>query len=169
MRRFTGIIVLILLLITAIVIPSGCDKNESENPTPPTQPSAEQPSNDDAVVPITYDQLVAEGTSTEKTPFSLVPGLFIRKLTKKPIDVNNLPPNVSYKDLDKYATPNISGGGSGGCTVNGTKTCGFRCGLKVLYIVTGIPEQCACYGYAGGMDIWCPGDCPSYELSCGDR
>lgn len=170
MRRFTGIIILTFLLITAIVIPSGCEKNQSENPTPPTEPGSEQlqATSDDAVISITYEQIVAEGTSTDKKPFSAVPGLFIRKLTKKHIDMSKLPPNVDYKDLGKYSTSSLSGGGSG-CTVTSTKTCGFRCGLKVLYIVTGVPDQCACYTYQGGMDIWCPGECPSYELSCGDR
>jgi hypothetical protein len=131
-----------------------------ESQTPPEVTINEEVTSRDAIT-IDYADILADNPTELFTPMSKYPGILIRKKEVHHIDVSKLPKegDIDYQTLGKYAEPPT------GTTCTGSKVCEFVCG-NTRYIIKGIPDQCTCHNYDGGLDIYCRGICPSFELSC---
>ena len=138
-----------LIIIAILLVFSSC-KQESIQVQPQSIKS-------ESIIQIDYTEILKESPSDKWKPMSMYPGISVRAVGK--IDISKLPPDTEYKDLNRFISPPT------GTVCTGNKRCEFVCG-NTRYIITGIPNQCECHSYEGGLDIYCRGDCPSYELSC---
>jgi hypothetical protein len=119
-------------------------------------------------VQLDYSEIISESPTNEFKSMASYP-LRICLIDIKRISVEDLPQDMLYSDLDKAPTRRTNGLPiPQGTTCTGSKTCEFICG-STKYIITGIPDKCACSNSDGSLWIICGEGCNSYELSCGIR